>query len=223
MKTFIFDMDGTLFQTDKILEASLEDTFKFLRGQGHWEGPAPVEAYRAIMGVPLPTVWETLLPEYTVEIRQQANSLFHDNLISNINEGKGELYPHVIELFSYLKQENCRIYIASNGQVGYLEAIKDYYGLDEWVTETWSIQQIDSQNKSDLVKEMVRKHHITEGSVVGDRLSDIQAAKDNGLLAVGCRFDFAHEEELKQADIVIGSLLEIKQLARQGSGKSSLV
>ena len=220
MKTFIFDMDGTLFQTDKILEASLEDTFKFLRGQGLWDGPAPLETYRTIMGVPLPTVWETLLPEHTLEIRQQANSLFHDNLISNINEGKGELYPHVIELFSCLKEENCRIYIASNGQIGYLEAILAYYGLYEWVTEVWSIQQIDSQNKSDLVSEIVRKHQITEGAVIGDRLSDFRAAKDNGLLSIGCRFDFAHDDELEHADIIIGSLLEIKKLVRQGITES---
>ena len=222
MKIFIFDMDGTLFQTDKILEASLEGTFKFLRSQGLWDGPAPLETYRAIMGVPLPTVWETLLPGYDKETRQQANSLFHDNLISNINEGKGALYPHAMELISWMKEENYSIYIASNGQIGYLEAILAYYGLDEWVTEAWSIQQIDSQNKSDLVREIVRKHQITEGTVIGDRLSDIRAAKDNGLLSIGCKFDFAQEDELEQADFVIGSLLEIKILIQQELSSNSL-
>jgi phosphoglycolate phosphatase-like HAD superfamily hydrolase len=38
---------------------------------------------------------------------------------------------------------------------------------------------------------------------VGDRLSDINAAKDNGLMAIGCRFDFAQEDELVQADATI--------------------
>lgn len=31
IRSFIFDMDGTLFQTDKILESSLEDTFNHLK------------------------------------------------------------------------------------------------------------------------------------------------------------------------------------------------
>ena len=31
VRAVIFDMDGTLFQTDKILELSLDDTFEHLR------------------------------------------------------------------------------------------------------------------------------------------------------------------------------------------------
>ncbi|MEC3600474.1 nucleosidase, partial [Bacillus cereus] len=53
---------------------------------------------------------------------------------------------------------------------------------------------------------------IKEAAVVGDRLSGINAAKDNGLLAVGCNFDFAQEEELAQADIVIDDLIELKRI-----------
>ena len=49
-------------------------------------------------------------------------------------------------------------------------------------------------------------------AVVGDRLSDIHAAKDNGLISIGCRFDFAQEEELVQADVIIEDLLELKTL-----------
>lgn len=56
----------------------------------------------------------------------------------------------------------------------------------------------------------MNKYDINEAAVVGDRLSDINAAKDNGLIAVGCNFDFAQEDELAQADIVIDDLLELK-------------
>lgn len=56
----------------------------------------------------------------------------------------------------------------------------------------------------------MNKYDIKEAAVVGDRLSDINAAKDNGLIAIGCNFDFAQEDELAQADIVIEDLLELK-------------
>ncbi|MED3282383.1 HAD hydrolase-like protein, partial [Bacillus thuringiensis] len=85
-----------------------------------------------------------------------------------------------------------------------------YYALDKWVTETFSIEQIQSLNKGDLVKSIMNKYDIKEAAVVGDRLSDINAAKDNGLLAIGCNFDFAQEDELAQADIVIDDLMELK-------------
>lgn len=92
----------------------------------------------------------------------------------------------------------------------YLQAIERYYELDNWITETFSIQQIETQNKADLVQLIVNKYSIEKGAVIGDRLSDINAAKSNGLVAIGCNFDFAQEDELSQADIKINNLLELK-------------
>ncbi|WP_145410075.1 HAD hydrolase-like protein [Paenibacillus xylanexedens] len=210
MLSLIFDMDGTLFQTDKILESSLHDTFEHLRSQGLWNHGTPIEKYREIMGVPLPVVWENLLPGHSDEIRNQANEWFHGRLIEHISSGKGALYPGVEEFFQLCKDREIPIYIASNGQIEYLESIVSYYHLHEWVTETFSIQQIESQNKSDLVQTIIQKYRITQGIVIGDRLSDIKAAKENGLRSIGCNFDFAQPDELAQADRVINSLMELK-------------
>lgn len=63
-QSLVFDMDGTLFQTDKILEISLEDAFNRLRSLNKWNQATPIDEYRDIMGVPLPKVWETLLPQH---------------------------------------------------------------------------------------------------------------------------------------------------------------
>lgn len=215
VQSLIFDMDGTLFQTDKILEISLEDTFNQLRSLNKWNKETPIDKYREIMGVPLPKVWEALLPNHSNEERKQTDAYFLGKLIQNIRSGKGALYPNVMEVFSFLKGNHCSIYIASNGLTEYLNAIVTYYHLDNWVTETCSIEQIDSLNKSDLVQSIVKKYSITDAAVVGDRLSDIQAAKDNGLVAIGCNFDFAREDELSQADIVIDDLIELKTIVSQ--------
>lgn len=207
--SFIFDMDGTLFQTDKILEQSLHGTFNHLRNQDLWDQETPLEKYREIMGVTLPEVWGTLLPTHSHEIRHEANKVFHDLLIENIRAGVGALYPNVEVLFNDLKKRDIPIYIASNGQTEYLKAIVKYYQLDQWVTETFSIQEINSSNKGDLIKSILVKYNIEKAVVVGDRLSDIMAAKNNGLFSIGCRFDFANENELSQADKIIDHLLEI--------------
>lgn len=212
LQSLIFDMDGTLFQTDKILELSLDDTFNHLRSLNVWDAVTPIDKYREIMGVPLPKVWGALLPNHSTEIREQTDAYFLERLIENIRSGKGALYPNVKEVFSYLKESNCSIYIASNGLTEYLQAIVSYYQLDNWVTETFSIQQIETLDKGDLVQTIIKKYNIKEAAVVGDRLSDINAAKDNGLLAIGCNFDFAQEDELAQADFVINDLLELKAI-----------
>lgn len=211
MKSFIFDMDGTIFQTEKILELALENTFDRLRSLNLWNSGTPIDRYREIMGVPLPKVWEELLPDHSLEVRHETNEYFHEKLIYNIQIGNGDLYPNVKEIFQHLKSEGHSIYIASNGLTAYLAAIVNFYNLDRWVTETFSIEQISSLDKSDLVASIVKKYDISKGAVIGDRLSDIQAAKNNGLKAIGCRFDFAQEHELNQADVVIEDLWELKQ------------
>ncbi|MGI8314313.1 HAD hydrolase-like protein [Halobacillus mangrovi] len=209
-QAIIFDMDGTLFQTEKILAISLEDTFNYLSSLNQWDKETPIEKYREIMGVPLPEVWEALLPEHSIEVRKQADSYFLQRLIENIRDGKGELYPNVREVLRYIKENNYSIYIASNGLTEYLNAIVRYYHLDQWVAETFSIEQIDTLNKSDLVRTILEKYEHSHGAVVGDRLSDINAAKDNGLASIGCRFDFAKDDELLQADQVVHDLIELK-------------
>ncbi|PFA19854.1 MULTISPECIES: HAD family hydrolase [Bacillus cereus group] len=212
LQALIFDMDGTLFQTEKILELSLDDTYNHLRSLNLWDAATPIDKYREIMGAPLPKVWEALLPNHSSEIREQTDAYFLERLVENIRSGKGALYPYVKEVFSYLKENNCSIYIASNGLTEYLQAIVSYYNLNHWVTETCSIEQIQTLNKGDLVKTIIQKYDIKKAAVVGDRLSDINAAKDNGLIAIGCNFDFAQEDELVQADLVINDLMELKTI-----------
>lgn len=205
----IFDMDGTLFRTDLILELALDETFDYLRSEEKWIGPTPIDQYRNIMGVPLPVVWNTLLPQCDEQTREEVDAYFLTRLIKNIQNGNGALYAGVFELFERLNQLNHPIFIASNGLVDYLQAIVTHYELDRWITATYSIQQIDTLDKADLVAGIVKKYEIQDGFVVGDRLSDISAARANGLISIGCRFDFAQEVELQEANYVVNHLAEV--------------
>ncbi|MGE7091457.1 HAD hydrolase-like protein [Lysinibacillus sp. NPDC048646] len=207
-KAIIFDMDGTLFQTNLILEPALTSTFDELRAKGLWQGDTPIEKYREIMGVTLPVVWETLCPKHSLEIREESNAIFHTKLIEQIQNRKGALYPNAEQTLATLS-ENYYLYIASNGQMEYLQAIVETYQLERFIKGTYSIQSILSGHKSDLVRKVVVENNIHHGAVVGDRASDIQAAQDNHLQSIGVRFDFAQESELQKADVVIDNLKEL--------------
>lgn len=210
-KAIIFDMDGTLFQTNLILEPALEATFDHLRESRLWQGATPLEQYRAIMGVPLDVVWQILCPQHTKYQQQQSNAYFQQALIDQIEQGCGALYEHVEETLQYLAT-HFPLYIASNGQVPYLQAIMKHYDLQRWIKAVYSIDLVPSGNKSELVDNLLREHAITSGFVVGDRASDIKAAKDNGLTSIGVRFDFALESELQHADYVVERFEQIKDI-----------
>ncbi|WP_397261180.1 HAD hydrolase-like protein [Peribacillus simplex] len=206
----IFDMDGTLFQTNKILGSSLERTFEILRSEGSWTGNTPLAKYQKIMGVPLTVVWETLLPKHPDHIRRQADQLFLDCLIQEIKQGNGQLFPLVMETLSTIKQLGISIFIASNGLVKYLEEICSYFGLHEFVTDIYSVERSSKGSKTDLVQMLLKDYRIESAIVIGDRKSDIEAAKKNGLSAVGCQFGFAEENELADADLFIADFSELQ-------------
>ena len=210
-KAIIFDMDGTLFQTNLILEPALEATFDVLRKNSYWVGETPIEKYREIMGVPLGVVWETLCPEHTEEQRIQSNRVFQEKLIFLIEMNKGALYQGVEETLGALSK-HYPLYIASNGQQEYLDAIVKTFKLNRYIKRVYSIDQIASGNKSELVTLVKVENNIEKGFMVGDRSSDILAAKDNHLHSIGVRFDFSQEDELSLADYIVDTFGELLPL-----------
>lgn len=204
----IFDMDGTLFQTNLILESALKQTFEYLRENGLWSGDTPIEQYRQIMGVPLNVVWETLCPNHSNEVREQSNDHFQLALIEQIQRGNGALYPDVLPTLQKLS-EHYPLYIASNGQTAYLQAIVAQYRLDRWIKGIYSIDCIDTNNKSSLVQHIMEEQQINSGYVIGDRASDINAAIDNNLTSIAVNFDFAQLAEIIKAHFIVEQFIHI--------------
>lgn len=210
-RAIIFDMDGTLFQTNLILEPALEATFEQLRNKGLWSGETPIDTYREIMGVPLPVVWETLCPAHSDVVREESNQLFQMALIEQIQNDRGALYEGVESTLADLAKD-FPMYIASNGQTAYLEAIMEHYTLNRWIKDMYSIDLVESGDKSELVSLVMKENGVKRGSVVGDRSSYIKAASDNNLLSIGVRFDFSQEAELIHADYILDSFSNIQDV-----------
>ena len=207
----IFDMDGTLFQTNLILEPALEQTFEHLRQNRLWSGATPIEKYRQIMGVPLNVVWENLCPQHSKEIQEQSNRYFQLALIEEIQRGNGALYPEVETTLQKLS-ELFPLFIASNGQTAYLQAITAHYRLDRWIKTVFSIDRIHTNNKSHLVELIIKEQQIYKGFVVGDRASDINAAIDNNLTAIAVNFDFAQLQEIQNAHFIVDQFSHIFEI-----------
>lgn len=211
-KAIIFDMDGTLFKTELILESALKRTLSRLDSDSIGYKENPIEKYNEIMGVPLEEVWSVLLVNPTTESINYANQIFQDSLIENIKSGIGSLHDDLEETLDYLVSRNFKLYIASNGDIDYLKAIYDTYNLGKYFTDFFSINEVRTSSKSDLVAYIIDKENIQIKYIVGDRLSDFQAAKDNGIKSIGCKFYFSKADELKTSDYVIESLSQLKEI-----------
>jgi phosphoglycolate phosphatase len=205
----IFDMDGTLFQTETVLVPALHKTFDRLRCEGLWQGDTPVEKYLQILGVPLPEVWRRLMPKADEAVRRQADAWFLEDIIDEIEQGNGRLYPEVLTTLAELVKQGIPLFVASNGRQRYLAAIRTAFQLERYFIDFYSLDRFSLPSKSTLVKQLLNDYQIERAVMVGDRCSDIEAAKDNGIWSIGCRFGFANDEELRGADVIIHQFSEI--------------
>ncbi|EZP76959.1 HAD-superfamily hydrolase [Parageobacillus genomosp. 1] len=208
----IFDMDGTLFQTETVLVPALHKTFDRLRREALWQGDTPVEEYLRILGVPITEVWRQLMPEASEAVRKQADAWFLEDIIAEIEQGNGRLYPDVLTTLAALADQGIPLFVASNGRSRYLAAIRTAFRLERYFIDFYSLDRFSLPSKSALVKRLLNDYEIEKAVMIGDRCSDIQAAKDNGIWSIGCRFGFANDEELRGADIVIQRFGELSQL-----------
>lgn len=213
-KAVFFDMDGTLFKTELILELSLSQTLEKLDTMNMNYIEQPINKFKEIMGVPTSEVWRHLLITPNEEDIGTANDILQENLVSNINARKGALYEGVEEVLNHIKKQGYNIYIVSNGDEAYLAAIYKQHGLDGLVDGVYSINSITTSNKSDLLRKAVEDEKVDARYMVGDRASDFKAGKENDVETIGCRFYFAVDEELKEADHVIASFKELKQIIK---------
>lgn len=211
----LFDMDGTLFKTEKILAGALEKTFNYLREKGEWEGEAPFEECKNLLGATLEELWRTLLPKSTDAVRKEADRLFLEGMIEEISSGKGEIYPGVIDVLKEIKSIVIPTFVASNGLDGYIQAINKYYGLQEYFTDFYSSGRFKCSSKVELVARLLEDYKIKNAIMIGDRKSDIEAAIKNNILSIGCDFGFANSDELKGASYHVTNFKEILPIVKK--------
>ncbi|PRO64530.1 HAD family hydrolase [Alkalicoccus urumqiensis] len=210
-KGIMMDMDGTLFQTDVLLEPALAETFSALRTRMIWQGDTPIEKYREIMGVPLPEVWKTLLAEQSDLERELADELFQEALVRRIGEGEGRLYQGVKTALRELAEDHWRLHVISNGRRPYLEAIVDAHGLRPYLAGVHSIDDLPEGNKTALCGHVLEKEPLEKAVMIGDRASDGEAGRAYQLPFIGCTFGFALEEELAAADARMNEWKEVQK------------
>lgn len=222
MKACIFDLDGTLFQTERIAVPAFEKTFQTLHKQGMIQTSNPTEAdIRSVFGLTGKQFWAKLLPEADESIRNEADQWLLKYEKELINKGKGKFYPGVQQGLRELKDLGWSLFLVSNGIREYVNAVLASGDLQHLFTEVFTLGDQPELQKKDVVQELIRSYSIKKGYVIGDRNSDIEAGTENGLTAIGCRYkgfpSFGDDEELKEADHIIQHFQELIEMIKSRS------
>lgn len=199
----VFDLDGTLFRTETV------DVFAFneaLASNGY--PPKTQDEIMSFVGLPLDGTCRAMLNSDNEELI----SKFKQDVINNESYAipkTGEFYDGAIEMLKRLKNKGYMLCICSNGNKEYVVDIADAFGLNDIFDEIW--YEKSGISKSDAVEVLVQKHNATKFVMIGDRLFDIKAAKDNDGISIGVSYGFGKDEVL-EADHVVSSILELEEL-----------
>jgi HAD superfamily hydrolase (TIGR01509 family) len=213
----IFDIDGTIFQTEKVALPAIRRTFEQLRR------PIPDdEAILNVFGMTTPELWENLLPDASMDERDRANEMLAHANIEYMEQGRGELYPGVKKTLQALRDAGVKLFTASNGELRYVQTICETQGLLPLFDKLYCAGLYKTETKDELVALLLREQHLDseQAAMVGDRKSDVIAGKKNGLYTIGCDFGFANAHELDEADQIITSFDQLmmvrdSQIARK--------
>ncbi|AKF94134.1 HAD family hydrolase [Brevibacillus laterosporus] len=208
----IFDMDGTLLQTESMAIPGFRRTFQDLRDRHLWNGELPDDrAITSTLGRVLDEIWDEMLPEADEKTRELATELLAKHEEKLLDEGVVSLYPGVVEQLTALHEKGIALFVASNAMDGYVEAICEHFNITHLFTDLYSAGRFQTESKVDLVALLLKTYDVKQAVMVGDRKSDVEAGKKNHLWTIGCDFGFADSGELKNADVVIQGYAELLQ------------
>ena len=190
----IFDVDGTILPTTKPVMAAINRTFM----QAGWPvrfnetdvesffGTPAGELYRFIApeGEPWEGVREMVRREYPAAFREFASA-----------------YPGVKETLAALRRRGYRLALYSNASIQYFDMVVDALGIRDYFDYAECIGENDL-TKPELVRKIRRRFGGLKAAVVGDRIHDIEAARETGSLSVGVLYGFGGGEP-EQADVTI--------------------
>lgn len=200
----IFDTDGTIVASLRAVHESIKRTFAangwpFTMSQADivaYFGTAAGELYRAITPPDGGLGWEQVR-DAVIGRHEAAFREF------------GRLYPGVPETLAELRRRGYKLALYSNAGIAYFKIVTSVFGLGAYFDHLECIEE-NSLPKPQLVRKIADKFGL-DAAVVGDRRSDIEAARANGTLAVGARYSYGGAEP-EQADIAVdsfGQLLDV--------------
>lgn len=182
---FALDIDGTIFSSEQIIYPVYREAIELFCRERNTTLEAPgQERIMLEIGKPVKKIFENLFPQLAEKDRDVLSDTVLRLLCEKIAAGGGKYYPAVTETIEKIIQRGGKILVASNGRRPYIEAILAYCKILQYVQAPTYIDGQSIRNKSDILR-----HYVSLGIgprsvvMVGDRLSDLEAAQ-----AVGCDF-----------------------------------
>jgi HAD superfamily hydrolase (TIGR01509 family) len=197
VEAVIFDVDGTLIDTNDLHAASWVETF---RRFGHAVAP---EAVRGQIGKGSDQLMPVFLPRDLVEQRGEEIAAARTALFLRDYVGRARAFPGVRPLFQRLRAAGQRIILATSAKGEELKLYREILGVDDLVDgATTSDDAAHSKPAPDIFLAALGRLAAEAAIVVGDTPYDAQAAGKAGLRTIGLLCGGFPEAVLREAGCI---------------------
>jgi len=215
-----FDIDGTIYDAGDILEESFKIGIESFVKTGMVKSlrvPSRDEI-TATLGYPLNEISMMLFPALEDHKRETLSLIWTDNLVEMIRQKKGALIDGVDETIKSLNSIKYNMLVASNGARAYVEAILETYDLKRYFSEPFIYAEGAVKNKTDIISKYLSLNPGRKLIMIGDRYTDLAAAKENGIPFIGCAFGHAGADEIEGEKYIVNKFSEIPGMLKKIEG-----
>lgn len=177
IKHFIFDLDGTLWNTTEVSAAAYNHA---LREDGRSQFYVTSDTIKHEFGKTLSAIADDLFPEFDRTVRDELMEKCSDANIQFLESTKCPmLYPDVTNTLAQLAKRS-KLYIVSNCQCGYIEMFLNKYGLNAYFTDI-ECYGTNQKSKAENIRLLMDRNQIRDAVYVGDTAGDYQSSVQAGI------------------------------------------
>ena len=207
MKSLIFDIDGTLWDSRALVAEGYNIQ---LEREGLQHLFVNADILKPLFGKTMTEIADIMLDSIPVPQRYDVMlgcMAREDEFLHN--DPCDIAFPGVKETLEKLK-ESYRLFIVSNAQCGYPELMMDKLGIRP-LFEGWMCFGDTGLPKGDTIRILMERHGITDAVYIGDTQGDLEASQKAGIPFIFCTFGFGNPETF---DAKIDAFTDLPELLK---------
>lgn len=206
-----FDLDGVLYSSEPFLGDAYRESVTNVNAQrpGSFPRVPPTREILDHIGWPVSVIFERLFPDADDTAMRLLHAETLQVICGHVAQRDGILYPDVPETLRLLRGRGLRLAVASNGRTRYVETVLDTYGLRELFVPLVTADMVGDKNA------VLRTYleHLGVGAaqtvMIGDRASDVDAARAVGCPFVGCDYGHGYRNEIETAGPMVSRFADL--------------
>jgi HAD superfamily hydrolase (TIGR01549 family) len=208
----ILDLDGTLYSSTATTLGAVERAVRDLNDRHGLDlRRPPDELILSGVGLTRREFAAKVFPDLPERYHGEIDELVWHWERELVQNGRGSLYPGAIDALEAIASGGYRLAVATNAGRGYMNHILDYFEIRRYFADARCAGQEGTLDKAELIALILDELSAApwRAVMVGDRRSDVDAARRAGVFAIGCTWGFGSGPELEDADELIGRFDEL--------------